>query len=92
MNESSSSTVTGIISSRLTSGSISYYPGTKRLIFSNVVLDKDLSGGALIETDISGLSIEFVGTNSIKIPYMFLDSEYSMMMISVNCVTQKAEA
>ena len=81
INESSTTTITGIISSRVSSGSITYYPSEKRLVFSNVRIDSETIGGPLIDTDVSGLTIEFVGTSNITMPFMFLYSESDKITI-----------
>ena len=49
----------------LTSGSYSYYSSTKKLVLNKATIVRDGSGKNGIDSNLSGLKIEFVGTNTI---------------------------
>ena len=65
----------------ISTGTAKYYPNEKRLVFNNVTFSSE-NTSSLIETDISGLSIEFTGPNEFELRGEILKSTSPNVTIS----------
>ena len=66
------STVTGIASSKLTFGSISYNPSTKELELKNVMVSSNTTDNYFVQTDLSGITLRVNGTCSVNMKGVLL--------------------